>query len=111
MTNGDAPNVADTRAVLPKPRPSVIYQPLPDGAILYCAEQELYFGLNRTGATIWENLNPVCTTLDELSAILACRFAQVDSDGARSDAGRLLARLAEHRLVEDRGPGTEDRTD
>jgi hypothetical protein len=103
MTNGEAPNGADMRAVLPKPRPSVIHQELPDGAILYCAEQELYFGLNRTGACIWENLNPVCSTMDELCAVLARRFAKVDADGARSDAGRLLARLAEHELViEDR---------
>ncbi|MEW5919157.1 MAG: hypothetical protein AB1762_22330, partial [Gemmatimonadota bacterium] len=62
MTSVTVPN----DGVLPSARPSVIYQALPDGAILYCAEQELYFGLNRTGACVWEHLSPVCATVDEV---------------------------------------------
>ena len=99
MTSGAMPNVANVGVLLPKPRPSVICQSLPDGAILYCAEQELYFGLNRTGACVWENLSPACTTLEEVCAVITQRFANVDAGGVRDDAKQLLARLSEHALV------------
>ena len=95
----DLPNGSVLAAPLPKRRASVIYQALPDGAVLYCAEQELYFGLNRTGACIWEHLSPVCTTIDELCATVGQRFAKVDSRDVRADADRLLNRLAEHHLL------------
>jgi hypothetical protein len=97
--SGERPGGSALGAPLPKQRPSVIYQTLPDGAVLYCAEQELYFGLNRTGACIWEHLSPVCTTIDELCAVVGQRFAKVDSRDIRSDADRLLNRLAEHHLL------------
>lgn len=84
---------------LPRPRPSVIYQLLPDGAILYCAEQEIYCGLNRVGACVWENLSPACTTLDELAHAVAPRFANSNFETVREDAARLIERLRQHALV------------
>lgn len=97
--SGEQPGGTALGALLPQQRPSVIYQTLPDGAVLYCAEQELYFGLNRTGACIWEHLSPVCMTFDELCAVVGQRFAKVDSHDIRGDADRLLNRLAEHHLL------------
>jgi hypothetical protein len=91
-----SPNVT----TLPAPRPSVISQLLPDGAILYCAEQELYFGLNRTGACVWEHLHPVCSTVDEVCDQVASRFANTEATPVRHHVQALLARLEEQRLVQ-----------
>lgn len=84
---------------LPRPRPSVIYQALPDGAILYCAEQELYFGLNRVGACVWEHLAPACATLDELARAVSARFANCSVEGVRRDAAQLIEQLRDRALV------------
>jgi hypothetical protein len=78
---------------LPRPRPSVIYQALPDCGILYCAEQELYFGLNRVGACVWEHLAPACATLDDLARAVAAQFANTSVERVRDDAAQLIQQL------------------
>jgi hypothetical protein len=89
-------------ALAPTPRPAVIISATPDGAVLYSTETELYFGLNRTGACIWDNLYPKCETIDEICAALSAAFPGAERDRIEIDVRRLLARLAEKQLVDPR---------
>ncbi len=41
-----------TAAALPRPHPQVVVRALPDGAVLFHAATETYFGLNATGTVI-----------------------------------------------------------
>lgn len=85
--------------VLPAANPNVVYRALPDGAVLFSAEDEVYFGLNITGAFVWERLRPACDTVDELAAALHERFPEVALETAREDVVELLAALADAGLV------------
>lgn len=84
---------------LPAPKPSVIYKQLADGAVLYCAESEIYFGLNELGVAIWASLPPVLQTLDELVAELSGRFPDTSPETIRSDAIEFVENLVESGLA------------
>jgi len=85
--------------MLPKPHPAVLFQPVPEGAILLHMEQEVYFGLNPVGAEIWQLLPPACRDLDEVCAELRRRYPDVPADELRNDVTELLNDLASHGLV------------
>ncbi len=85
---------------LPAPNPSVIFKQLPDGAVLYCSESEVYFGLNELGVAIWESLPPTLHSLDDLVATINTRFPTADLDTVRADAVEFIESLAESGLVE-----------
>jgi len=78
---------------------------MPDGGVLFSTETEHYFGLNRTGACIWENLFPVCETLDDICAQVDRAFPGGEPERVRSDVKRLLALLVEKKLADPRGEG------
>jgi len=86
--------------MLPKPKPSVVYRPMPDGGVLFSTTDETYFGLNQTGACIWESLPPVHNTIEEICAEVTRRFPDAEPLKVREDVGRLLADLADGGLVE-----------
>lgn len=86
--------------MLPKPKADVIYRALPDGAVLFSRSDEVYFGLNPTGACIWENLSPVHETVEEVCTEVERRFPDAEPERVRRDVGRLLEALAENGLVE-----------
>ena len=44
--------------MLPTPLPTVIFQRIDDGAVLFAPATEVYFGLNEVGAKIWQLLPP-----------------------------------------------------
>ena len=90
-------------ALAPTPRAAVIVSATPDGAVLYSTETEQYFGLNRTGACIWDNLYPKCETVEEICAALSVAFPGAERDRIDIDVRRLLASLAERQLVDPRG--------
>jgi hypothetical protein len=73
---------------------------MPDGGVLFSPADETYFGLNLTGACIWENLAPVRTTIDEVCAEVTKRFPDAELAVVREDVGRLLKDLEEGGLVE-----------
>jgi Coenzyme PQQ synthesis protein D (PqqD). len=73
---------------------------MPDGAVLFSPTDETYFGLNQTGACIWENLAPVRNTIDEVCAEVTKRFPDAEPGRVREDVGQLLKELAEGGLVE-----------
>jgi hypothetical protein len=89
-------------ALAPTPRAEVIVSATPDGSVLFSTETELYFGLNRTGTFIWNNLYPKCETVDEICAALNAAFPGGEPDRIEGDVRRLLARLAEKQLVDPR---------
>ncbi len=86
--------------MLPRPKSSVVYRPMPDGGVLFSPAEETYFGLNQTGAVIWENLSPVRSTIEEVCAEVARRFPDAEPTHLREDVGRLLDELMEGGLVE-----------
>jgi hypothetical protein len=85
--------------MLPKANPSVVYRSLPDGGVLFSATSESYFGLNVTGACIWENLAPVKGSIDEVCEEVAKRFPDAEPARIRTDVGKLLSAFAENGLV------------
>lgn len=86
--------------MLPKPKASVVYRAMPDGAVLFSPAEETYFGLNETGACIWENLAPLRTTIDEVCAEVVKRFPGAEPARVREDVGQLIKELVEGGLVE-----------
>lgn len=87
--------------MLPSPDPSVIFQPVAEGAVLLHARDEIYFGLNVVGTKIWQMLPPACMELDDICAELSASFPDVDRDQIRADVTDLLANLKELNLVVD----------
>jgi hypothetical protein len=85
--------------LLPRPSSDVIYRPVSGGAVLLSMTDEVYYGLNAVGASIWEALPPVLTQLDELCTRLACLYPDTDPDTIRADVQTLLRELAGHGLV------------
>jgi hypothetical protein len=85
---------------LPTASPFVVYRELPDGAVLFSTVEEVYFGLNPTGAFVWEHLAPVCNTVDEVCVEVGRRFPGAEPDRVRRDVSRLLAELTANRLVQ-----------
>jgi len=73
---------------------------MPDGGVLFSPADETYFGLNQTGACIWENLSPVRSTIEEICDEVARRFPDAELSLVREDVARLLRDLAEGGLVE-----------
>lgn len=62
-----------------------------------------YFGLNRTGARIWELVPPTePVTVDEIVATLTAEY-QVDAEQCRSDVQAQIERLVAAGVVEAAG--------
>ncbi len=89
--------------MLPTANPSVIFQKIDDGAVLFSPGTELYFGLNEVGAAIWELLPPRCATIDDLCAHLMVRYPDVPGDTIRVDVTELLAQLVAEGLADPAG--------
>lgn len=85
--------------LLPSAGPHVIYRSLSDGGVLFSTGDEVYFGLNRLGAQIWDLLPPKLSTMGQLCAALEARHPETDPDVIRADAAELLQELAAGGLV------------
>lgn len=83
---------------LPKPSPTVVFQQLDDGAVLFCSRTEVYFGLNDVGTFIWNQL-PALSRMDELDGAMADRFKDAPADVLRADAREFLDALLSYELV------------
>ncbi|MBK7905639.1 MAG: PqqD family protein [Gemmatimonadetes bacterium] len=93
---------------LPSPSPTVVFQSLEDGAMLFYPESETYFGLNAVGALVWCALPPAHGTLDALCATLGERFPDVPRDTIRTDVIELLDALLREGLVQPTPTGDGD---
>lgn len=85
--------------MLPHRDPSVIFQKLGDGAVLFAPGQELYFGLNEVGAQVWQLLPPSTASLDDLCAQISAVYPDVPLEIIRCDVSELLSELERERLV------------
>jgi hypothetical protein len=73
---------------------------MPDGGVLFSSSDETYFGLNETGACIWESLSPARYTFEEVCAEVTRRFPDADPESVKTDVEALLTELEESGLVE-----------
>ena len=94
--------------MLPQPHPGVVYQKLEDGAVLFAAATELYFGLNVVGAMVWELLPPRSHSMDELCAAMHAQFPEVEPTVIRADVDELLTRLLAEGLLTPAAPRSGD---
>lgn len=94
-----AGDIEDLACPLPAPHPAVIYQPMPDGAVLFSAADEVYFGLNEAGALVWEQLASGSATIADAGAAVRARFPDADAAVVADDVAALLAALLAHGLV------------
>ena len=86
-------------AQLPKPSSTVVYRPVAEGAVLLNLQDEIYFGLNAAGRTIWEALTTADATLESVVVALEAQFPGVARDTLRADAQDLIAELHGRHLV------------
>ena len=85
---------------LPRPRPTVVYRDLPEGAILFCTRTEVYYSLNPIGARIWRLLPPVCASEDDIVARLSEEYPDVNLGKIASDVRRLIEEFVGNGLVD-----------
>lgn len=94
---------------LPEPVDDVVYNRVSDGAVLLSTDGEIYYGLNETGALVWERLGD-CDTLDALCRELEGEYPDVGRDELRRDVGELLEELVDHGLLRREGGGDGERS-
>lgn len=93
--------------MLPTPVPSVVFQSIDDGAVLFAPATELYFGLNEVGAKVWQMLPPALDSLDALCARLSEEYPTVDAQVIRQDVIELLDQLIAEGLVAPSAAGSD----
>jgi len=85
---------------LPRPRSTVVYRDLPEGAILFCTSTEVYFSLNPIGARIWQLLPPVCTNEEQVVAKLSEAYPDINLGKIAADVRRLMDELVGNGLAD-----------
>jgi hypothetical protein len=85
--------------MLPRVNPEVLFKPVTDGAVLLHVSDEVYFGLNAVGATVWVHLPPASSTLEELCEKVRAEYPDAPPEQVRSDVQELLEELLRHKLV------------
>lgn len=86
-------------SLLPVAAADVVYKALPDGAVLFSSESEVYFGLNAVGARVWELLPPATSTVAQLVAEIAKAYPDADPAMIQDDVTELLEELQRQGLV------------
>lgn len=81
----------------------MVFRRLDGGAVVLQGTEEIYYGLNDTGARIWELLS-ACATCDQLYERLSVESPGVDAATIRADAQALIAELLEFGLLVPRSP-------
>lgn len=89
-----------TQAVL-RARPSVAWTQLPDGAVLFSPESEVYYAVNQAGALIWEMLADEGgeRDIDSLCLAVQTRFPDASPQQIRNDVADILRDFAENDLL------------
>jgi len=86
--------------MLPVASRQVVYKAVADGAVLLHTQTEVYYGLNRVGARVWELLPPVSSTLDELCEALQRSYPDATLEELRQDVTELFDELISYGLLE-----------
>jgi hypothetical protein len=92
---------------LPVPAPGAIFKRLPEGAVVFSTESEVYFGVGIVGARIWDLLPPATATVEEMVANLSAQYRDVPASQIRSDVERFLGELLSHGLVRHVAPDSK----
>lgn len=93
------PVPVEVKTPLPEPRADVIFQAVPDGAVLLATHDEIYYGLNAVGAEIWTLLLAGPGSMEVLCARLGERYPEVALDVLRADVLELLTDLSVAGLI------------
>ena len=82
-------------------RPSVAWTQLPDGAVLFSPESEVYYAVNQAGAAIWELLasGEKDCDVDALSLAVQELFPDASRQQIRNDVAEILADFAQNNLL------------
>ena len=81
------------------PSPNVLFQRFADGAVVYSPGDESYFGLNGTGAEIWNALPKKGASFDDLLQTVIGMYPEAPEAELRTDLGDLLEELVKHGLL------------
>jgi hypothetical protein len=84
---------------IPKARPTIAWTKLPDGAVLFSPESEVYYAMNHVGALIWELLEERALDMDSLCLAVHERFPDEAIDQIRGDVAGLLKELEQNGLT------------
>lgn len=82
-----------------RPQPGVVFRRVEDEAVLLDTRSGVYFGLNETGAVLWQALEAGLSSLLELEAVVMRSFA-TDSTNVQADVRAWLRELENHGLLE-----------
>lgn len=79
---------------------TTVYTPLDDGTgVLLNVDALVYFSLNETGATLWQELEAnKFSTIDDLTRVLCERF-EVDPHTARQEVEDFVSQLEHVKIV------------
>ena len=94
--------------MLPSANPSIIFQKLDEGAVLFAPHSELYFGLNEVGVIVWDLLPPRSATLEDLCTAVGARYPDVPTATIRADVAELLDQLVADGLARPADPRRTD---
>jgi Coenzyme PQQ synthesis protein D (PqqD) len=81
------------------PSSGVLFQRFADGAVIYSPGDESYFGLNGTGAEIWNLLPKEGASFDDLLGKMIGLYPEAPESDLRTDLGDLLDELVKHGLM------------
>lgn len=87
-------------ASLPVPQPTVVWVELPDGAVLFAPETEVYYGMNVVAASVWELLPQAADSMEKLCSLIQDRFPDAELEQIRTDVVALLDDLERAGLVD-----------
>lgn len=84
---------------IPRARSTIAWTKLPDGAVLFSPESEVYYAMNQVGALIWELLPQGALDLNTLCLAVHERFPDAALEQIREDVAELLKELEQNGLV------------
>lgn len=84
---------------IPRALPTIAWTKLPDGAVLFSPESEVYYAMNQVGALIWELLDERDLDMDSLCLAVREHFPDGTIDQIRDDVAELLKQLEQNGLV------------
>lgn len=78
---------------------AIAWTKLPDGAVLFSPETEVYFGMNDVATLIWDLLSRNPSSQDALCLAVHEQFPGVSLEQVRQDVAELLQELTSNGLV------------
>jgi hypothetical protein len=85
---------------LPRGKPAVVLKEVPEGAILFSTDSEVYFGLNPVALRVWQLLHVDRNSMDEVVTTLHREYPDVSREVLAQDVQRLLDELIGSGLAE-----------